>query len=490
MWRWSAIGKGSTMTESWRLRLLPLAVFLILVLAGGFALVSAAPIIPNNSDGFASAAYDPVNDRYLLVYEKSDNGDRDIWARFVSNSGDYLAPEFPITTDTPHERSPAVAYDSVSGKYLAVWRDYRNSNWDIYGQFIDGDNVSGLLYSSEFAIADSASEHSVHPALVFDETTARFLVIWSGLTGYPGGNLISGQFVNSASSPSYLFSVNFPLSTVDSNKYSVAVANDPVNDRFLAVWEDRRSGIAIYGQIVDSASGGGFLYSTDASTNLPIATGAAYGSDPDVAYSGSTGRFMVVWTDSRDADGNIYGQLIDADTGAPYGTSVDTNFPVSTAPSHQRESALAAGPDGNYLVVFSSVTGPEYDILGQLVDGEGAAVATSTDVNYPVADSDEFYYRPGVVYNPGLDNYLFYFDNESVSPYEVVLLVDPPRESSGGGGGGGCNTTSPAPGEPVWVDLLWIAMLVGMFILMRRKYGSDSRFQDLDSRHIIDGGPS
>ena len=44
-----------------------------------------------------------------------------------------------------------------------------------------------------------------------------------------------------------------------------------------------------------------------------------------------------------------------------------------------------------------------------------------------------------------------------------------PSSSGGGGGGGGCNTAGPAPGEPFWPEMLWIVLLAGIFMLMRRR---------------------
>ena len=41
--------------------------------------------------------------------------------------------------------------------------------------------------------------------------------------------------------------------------------------------------------------------------------------------------------------------------------------------------------------------------------------------------------------------------------------------SGGGGGGGGCNTAGPAPGEPFWPEMVWLVLLAGIFMLMRRK---------------------
>ncbi len=60
----------------------------------------------------------------------------------------------------------------------------------------------------------------------------------------------------------------------------------------------------------------------------------------------------------------------------------------------------------------------------------------------------------------------------TVGGYGVILLssgVDLGGTGSGGGGGGGCNTAGPVPGEPVWPEILWIALLAVILKLHRRR---------------------
>jgi len=51
----------------------------------------------------------------------------------------------------------------------------------------------------------------------------------------------------------------------------------------------------------------------------------------------------------------------------------------------------------------------------------------------------------------------------------LEFQADTSSGGGGGGGGGGCSTAGPVSGIPLLADLFWITMLVGMFILMRRK---------------------
>ena len=50
----------------------------------------------------------------------------------------------------------------------------------------------------------------------------------------------------------------------------------------------------------------------------------------------------------------------------------------------------------------------------------------------------------------------------------VALALTRTASGGGGGGGGGCNTAGPAPGDPLWPDVFWIALLTAILLLRRR----------------------
>ncbi len=55
---------------------------------------------------------------------------------------------------------------------------------------------------------------------------------------------------------------------------------------------------------------------------------------------------------------------------------------------------------------------------------------------------------------------------ETASGTTYPLDYTPPGS---GGGGGGCNTSGPAPGEPAWPAVLWMVLLAGVIVLLRRR---------------------
>jgi hypothetical protein len=103
-------------------------------------------------------AYDPVNNRYLMVYYKHDIDARDynLYGRLLAANGDYLGEEFSILTSRDvgdsFDFKPDVAYDSTDKKFLVVWNETsppEDPYWDIYGQIL---NPDGSKSGEPFAI--------------------------------------------------------------------------------------------------------------------------------------------------------------------------------------------------------------------------------------------------------------------------------------------------------------------------------------------------
>ena len=67
----------------------------------------------------ASVAFDPANDRYLVVF--SEFCASGVYGQFVSSSGTLDGPVFTIVEATAARLAPFVAYDGVNGAFLVAW---------------------------------------------------------------------------------------------------------------------------------------------------------------------------------------------------------------------------------------------------------------------------------------------------------------------------------------------------------------------------------
>jgi hypothetical protein len=68
---------------------------------------------------------------FLVVFEC--NGD--IYGQFVSSNGTSVGSSFPVCSLAGTQSFPITA--SSNDNFLVVWEDYRNGNWDIYGEIVN-----------------------------------------------------------------------------------------------------------------------------------------------------------------------------------------------------------------------------------------------------------------------------------------------------------------------------------------------------------------
>jgi len=164
------------------------------------------------------------------------------------------------------------------------------------------------------------------------------LLICGALLSCSGGG--SQNQVGSAGSPgkrlAKVLTNDFQVTSDPSDQSEPAVAYDSINhNRYLTVFVDGRNGSQIFGAIcVGSDSPGQGLPGNVTSVapnpvNFAITTVTGNKTQPKVAFypdpiTPANSRYLVVWTDSRNGYGQIYGQMIATD-----GTLVGPNFKVS-----------------------------------------------------------------------------------------------------------------------------------------------------------------
>lgn len=207
----------------------------------------------------------------------------------------------------------AAAWNETANQYLVVWRDGRNegiSGADIYGQRLAAD---GRRIGSNFRISGpGATADERHPAVAWNRTSNRYLVVWSdGRNDGTSGTDIYGQILGPAGGT---VGSNFRISGpgAEADEGSPAVAWNAKANRYLVVWVDERSaadhGTDIYGQILGPAGG---RVGSNFRVSGPDARLNEYG--PAVAWNGTANQYLVVWDDQRDQTprgSDIYGQRL------------------------------------------------------------------------------------------------------------------------------------------------------------------------------------
>ena len=147
------------------------------------------------------------------------------------------------------------------------------------------------LIGSDFAICDEALEQS-QQAMAFDGT--NYLVVWHDARN--GNYDIYGQRVNTVGG---LVGTDFAICNQDDYQTGPAVAFDGTN--YLVVWElQAHPTYDIHGQQVSTA--GGLV-----GENFVICNEDYAQSAPSLAFDGT--NYLVAWTDGRNGNLDIYGQL-------------------------------------------------------------------------------------------------------------------------------------------------------------------------------------
>jgi len=289
-----------------------------------FWFLTAMPLsaFPGQVGQTPDSAYDPLNDRYLMVWSQNmGSGEFQIMGKFLNPKGSdqspepiRLSPERPtqgcfyqgfdaqnglITTPTncPQNLNPAVAYND--GKYLIVW--------EVHG-------TAGSPFTS--------------PENEFINTFARIVNAdeLDPISGWEEGIVISKIFIaanNSDSCGNGKFACNDSEIQAWSQSHKAHVAPRIGEGGFVVTWEtnkdfigcasaDRRGGRSVYGRYIDqtfsatsTSNPAMFAIFKDDSTMdtkcAPLAN-VENATQPRLAYNAGTDDFVAVYEIGR-ADG-------------------------------------------------------------------------------------------------------------------------------------------------------------------------------------------
>lgn len=237
-----------------------------------------------------AAAYAPIEDRYLLVYQNSgpaleDNG---IIGQFITSDAAVDGDPFPICVrqDTAYNLKlyPDIAYGD--GFYVIVWADATFTNFKVLGKIISSDGS----FATDVITIDEINPYICENSLsVTYGEGGNFLVAWSD--GYnvverminPRADYLSDR--TQISSGGYFFS-------------SPSVAYSEASDKFLVAWDDNRvsdSDCNIYGRFIG-------IDGLPTPDEINICTAEHNQFFPSVTYDSSKKEFLLIWVDETGED--------------------------------------------------------------------------------------------------------------------------------------------------------------------------------------------
>jgi uncharacterized repeat protein (TIGR01451 family) len=320
-------------------------------------------------------------------------GTSSAWADALGSPARISVTGGPEDTDLD-AHDPSLAYNTQTGQYLAVWQA-RQSNDEsnaVYGRFVD---AAGNPVGEQFAVSDPGSGCPV-------------LLSSSGCLG----------------------SVNNPEVTYN------ATANE-----FFVVWQQDFLEVPNLEQVAALNGGCGEFGGSEIKAQRVSASGADVGPNdqlisissrcathPQVRWGSQDNRYLVAW--GNDDDGHVYGQLVDA-AGEPL---LDEEIEVSEQSFSSRPDIAYDSAKGRWLVVFDRVAmfagsraivpGPETSqIVGQLVDGDGATVGANVAVSDPGAAIEA-----AATYNAQDHEFLVTWQLDVLLPLQEAQGVAPPTQ--------------------------------------------------------------
>jgi hypothetical protein len=230
-----------------------------------------------------------TGENYIVVWSDAWFTGAYYWlvASCVDTSGAILDTGHRIGAQAMrNELRPDIAFDGE--RCLVVWYNY-NEPFGVYGRFVD---QYGLPEDTVLTIAVTLASYNVDPSIVF--AGDRYLIAWADKRfGYSDLDVMA-QFV---STQGELIGTPVVIATGSGNQIQPAVAYD--GNLLLVTWcEDP---VAIFGQKLSpggSILGGNFRISAD----LPF-------SRVSPAVRSSTQNFLVVWSETRDSESDIFGNI-------------------------------------------------------------------------------------------------------------------------------------------------------------------------------------
>jgi hypothetical protein len=239
------------------------------------------------------------------------------------------------------------------GSGILVWADYRNRNWDIYGQRL---SASGTLIGSNFRINDDLVGAQQHAPRVAVSPQGWFVVTW-----YDNRAGTDDVFIQLYDSSATRVGANIRVNTdgTATRQAFPDVAADGMG-HFTVVWTDWRNGIYpanpdIYAKKYDT-----LLNALYADRKVSSDNSGRPQRDPAIAAD-RLGNVAIVWTDSSSSSWDVIGQMVDAS-----GIVRENNFRANTlGDSAQLQPDVAL--DGRYrYIVWTDRRKGQHDIYASI----------------------------------------------------------------------------------------------------------------------------
>jgi hypothetical protein len=367
-----------------------------------------------------------------------------------------LGSDFEIGVPPASDRdasNAAVAYSPEANEFLVAFNaDFGvDERFTIRGQRVGpSDELIGSLdaFSNNSPLNGLGDRDALTPVIA-QAPFVQLVVFSADMGSTPGQFIIFFGYAGAGDGSNYSLSTSAPVLDDEArDATNPAVAYNPDQDEALVVWQEDRLAnddeFEIWGRRLamgsSDAIGPQFRISNVGADVGADPSAARDGLNPAVAYNTDEHEYLVTWEGdglATDDEVEIFGQRVNAD-----GTEEGGDFQISNVGATDDPTFDAADSDvvynptaGEYLVTWEGESlgvDLQSEISGQRISSAGTQVGS----DFPISTADAT--RPGasartptVVYNPGADEYLVAWSENSLPSAETEIFA---RRLTGAGG--------------------------------------------------------
>jgi len=344
---------------------------------------------PDSADQGSSDIATDANGNVFIAWQDERNGasSDDIFAQKFDPAGNsqWGPSDLKVHTDSALvQYGPSVAIDP-NGNLIVVWSDERHgsTNDSIYAQKLDT-NGNKLWDTSDVRVNQYTTSCTMIVSDIAIDSDGNAIIVWrdnrnsdydiyaqkldpNGIVQWGASDVKVNQYSSSE------------------NEFGPTLALDPLGYA-IVVWQDGRNGVTtndtIYAQMLDE-DGDALWGSSDVRVHQD--DGTYRRSSPKIAAD-SDGNSVVVWTDERNggSDARIYGQRLSRYGVVQWSADVQVNQDTT---DETGGAAIAVDSNGHFFVAWQDQSGNS-DIYAQKLDLDGNVHWGSSDLRLNQGDGD------------------------------------------------------------------------------------------------------
>ncbi len=316
----------------------------------------------------------------IITWRDYRDSNYDIYAQKINSTGHtkWFGNGLAICNDTSAQESPNLCSDGAGGAII-TWHDYRNfgtTDYDIYAQHIDTNGITQWMNNG--TLICNASNYQRYPQLCSDGNGGAIITWYDGRgTNYD----IYAQRINS--SGNLLWNNNGEvICNATGEQSNPRICKDGINGSIIA-WVDARDvDKDIYSQRINSSGIVQWI-----SNGISISKANNTQENQQICSNGVNGS-IIVWEDNRTGSRDIYAQKINL-TGS---TIWEANGSViCDATNHQEQPQICADELGGAFFTWQDQRSSAFDIYAQYIDSDGIAQWRKNGIPVCTASDEQRY---------------------------------------------------------------------------------------------------